>query len=257
MIEILDDGALRELRLARPPANALDPALVEALTAAIAAAPEDGARTLVLSGAPGLFSGGLDVPALLALDRPAMAEFLAGFFGLMRGLASSRLPIVAAITGHAPAGGAVMAIFCDARVMAEGPFRIGLNEVRVGLSLPRVIHSALELVVGPRQAARLGVGGLLVDAAEALAIGLVDELAAPERVVERASERARSYLELPPAAMARTRELCRGRLVELFAAQERETLARFVDDWFSQETQGAMRALVERLKNKSGAEEKR
>jgi enoyl-CoA hydratase/carnithine racemase len=198
-----------------------------------------------------MFSAGLDVPVLLRLDRAAMSAFLVEFFALMRALAASRVPVVAAITGHAPAGGAVLSIFCDHRVMADGDFRIGLNEVRVGLSLPRVIHTALELVVGPRQAARLGTGGLLVSASEALAVGLVDELVPAEGVVERALEVARDLLALPPRAMATTRELTRRPLVELFDAQQEATFARFVDDWFSDETQGAMRALVERLKKKA------
>ena len=107
------------------------------------------------------------------------------------------------------AGGAVLSIFCDARIMAEGDFRIGLNEVQVGLSLPQVIHTALVRVVGCRQAERLGVGGLLVPAGEALRIGLVDELVPVEAVVERALERCRDFLKLPPRAMATTRALCR------------------------------------------------
>jgi enoyl-CoA hydratase/carnithine racemase len=250
MLKILDHGAVRELRLDRPPANALDPALVAALADAVRSAPGEGARALVLSGSPGRYSGGLDVPHLLGLDRDPMAAFLRDFFRLMRTLAASPIPIVAAITGHAPAGGAVMAIFCDHRVMADGDFVVGLNEVRIGLSLPQVIHSALELVVGARQAARLGTLGLLVPASEALAIGLVDELVPPELVVERALERARDHLALPPTAMARTRELSRARLVELFDAQQEATFARFVDDWFSAETQGALHALVARLQKK-------
>jgi len=251
MLEVHDHAAVRELRLARPPANALDPALVAALRAAVEDAPGEGARALVLSGSPGRFSGGLDVPVLLGLSRPAMESFLHDFFGLMRALAVSDIPTVAAITGHAPAGGAVLAIFCDDRVMAAGDFRIGLNEVRVGLSLPQVIHSALELVVGSRQALRLGVRGLLVPPEGALAVGLVDELASPGEVIARALERAAEYLALPPAAMARTRALCRSRLRELFDEQQEATFARFVDDWFSVETQGAMHALVERLRAKS------
>jgi enoyl-CoA hydratase/carnithine racemase len=243
------DG-VRELQLARPPANALDPGLVEALRSAVDAAPQDGARALVVSGSPGIFSGGLDVPVLLTLERAAMEQFLLSFFALMRSLAASELPIVAAITGHAPAGGAVVSVFCDDRVMAAGDFRIGLNEVRVGLSLPQVIHSALELVVGARQAMRLGVGGLLLSADEALQIGLVDELVPPEAVVGRALERAGDYLGLPPEAMHRTRRLCRGRLVSLFDAQQEATFARFVEDWFSVETQDSMRALAERLGKK-------
>jgi enoyl-CoA hydratase/carnithine racemase len=251
MLEIHDHATVRELRLARPPANALDPALVGALRAAIEAAPGDGVRALVLSGRPGMYSAGLDVPMLLQLERPAMEHFLGDFLALLRAVATSPVPIVAAITGHAPAGGAVLAIHCDHRVMADGDFKIGLNEVQVGLPLPRVIHSTLVRVVGRRQAERLGVRGLLVSASEAHRIGLVDELVPPESVIERALELARDFLAVPSGAMARTRALARQDVFASFAQEERATWESFVVDWYSAETQGALRALVERLKKKA------
>ena len=251
MLETIDHGQIRELRLARPPANALNPALISALAESVEGAPAQGMRALVISGRPGMFSGGLDVPELLTLDRDGMLSTLRDFFRLMRTLAASKIPIVAAITGHAPAGGAVISIFCDARIMADGDFKIGLNEVQVGLSLPEVIHTAAARVIGVRQAERLGVAGMLVPAGEALRIGLVDELVPVEAVVERALALSRDLLKLPPRAMANTRALCRRDLVDAFSHQEERTYERFVDDWFGPETQGAMRALVERLKSKS------
>jgi 3,2-trans-enoyl-CoA isomerase len=245
LIQISDHGPVRELRLDRPPANALSPELVAALRAAIAAAPGEGARALVLSGSPRMFSGGLDVPHLIQLDRAAILAAWRDFYGMMAALATSPIPVAAAITGHSPAGGAVISLFCDARIMAEGDFRIGLNEVQVGLFLPPVIYRAMRLVVGSRQAERLCVGGLLIPAAEALRIGLVDE---------RAVEWCGSLLALPPQAMANTRRLARADLAGLFADEainETEILA-VLDEWFSDETQRVMRELVERLARKKG-----
>src|SRR4029079_5541068 len=126
-----------------------------------------------------------DVPHLIQLDRPAIAAAWRDFYGLMRGLAASPIPIVAAITGHSPAGGAVISLYCDARFMAEGDFRIGLNEVQVGIPMPPVIFRALPRLVGPRQAERLSVTAQLVPAAEARRIGLVDEIVAPEELIAR------------------------------------------------------------------------
>lgn len=252
MLDRIDHpAAIRELRLARPPANALDPELVAALTEAIAAAPREGVRALVVSARPRMYSGGLDVPALLALERPAMERFLGDFLTLLRAIATSPVPIVAAITGHAPAGGAVLAIHCDYRVMVAGEFRIGLNEVAVGLPLPRVIHTTLVRLVGPAAAEKLAVAGALVPAAEAFRLGLVDELVEPDAVVERAVAKAGEFVALPARAMAVTRELARRDLVESFAREERATWEAFVEDWFSAETQAALRALVERLSKKA------
>src|SRR5438477_2259589 len=126
MIKTIGHGAIRELRLDRPPVNALSPELIGALKRAIQTAPGEDARALVLSGTSGRFSGGLDVPMLLGLDRPAMAALWRDFYALLGAIACSSIPIVAAITGHAPAGGTVLALFCDLRVMAEGEYKIGL-----------------------------------------------------------------------------------------------------------------------------------
>lgn len=250
MLETIDHGPVREIRLARPPANALSPELIAALRDAVAAAPEAGARAVVLSGAPGRFSAGLDVPHLLTLDRPAMAAVWTDFYGMMRALAASPVPLAAAITGHSPAGGAVISLFCDFRVMAEGDFRIGLNEVQVGIPIPPIIHAAVRRVVGERQAERLVVTGALLPAAEAARIGLVDELAPPDQVVERAVAWCRDLLALPSHAVAETRRIARADLVSAFAAAGPAEVEKVLGEWFSDETQGALRALVERLAQK-------
>jgi 3,2-trans-enoyl-CoA isomerase len=285
VIETIEHGAVRELRLARPPANALSPELMAALTAALARAAaasvgpaagrdepsaggergERGERqpvaALVLSGAPGIFSAGLDLPFLLTLDRAGIRAMWRNLYALMRGLAVSPLPVVAAITGHSPAGGAVLALFCDARVMAGGDFRIGLNEVRVGLPLPPVILAAMRRLVGPRHAERMCVTGALVSPAEAARIGLVDEVVPPDQVVERAVAIAAEMAALPRTAMAETRRLARADLAALFAGvgDARDAAAggaggdeieSVLDSWFSVEAQTTMRALVERLARK-------
>ncbi|HVR09879.1 MAG TPA: enoyl-CoA hydratase/isomerase family protein, partial [Thermoanaerobaculia bacterium] len=207
---------------------------------------------LVLSGAPGMFSAGLDVPHLLTLDRDGIRALWSSFYALLRGIAASPLPVVAAITGHSPAGGAVLALYCDLRVMAEGEFRIGLNEVRVGLPMPPVILAAMRRLVGPRLAERMCVSGALVSPAEAARIGLVDEVAPPERVVERAVAMAAELAALPGAAMAATRRLARADLVAMFDAAGAE-MESVLDSWFSAEAQATMRALVERLARKRAA----
>ena len=250
MIQTLDHGPVRELKLDRPPANALTPELIAALRVGVESAPAEGAKALVISGSPRMLSGGLDVPHLIQLDRPAIQAAWRDFYGLMRALATSPIPTAAAVTGHAPAGGAVISIFCDARIMAEGDFKIGLNEVQVGLFLPPVIFKTMRRIVGSRQAERLCVGGLMVSAAEALRIGLVDELAPHGQVVERAVEWCRSLLALPPNAMSATRRMARADLAALFEEGSEEEIAFVLDEWFSEETQGVMREVAERLTRK-------
>lgn len=260
MLEIHDhtdqpQGTVREIRLARPPANALSPELVRALLAAVTGAEGSGARALVLSGAPGMFSAGLDVPHLLSLDHGAIHAMWSDFYALMRALASSPIPVAAALTGHSPAGGAVLAMWCDRRIMAESagerPFRIGLNEVRVGLGLPPVIFRGLAWIVGQRQASRMVTEGLMLSSAEAHRVGLVDELAPVEEVIERSIAWCQGILELPPKAMNFTRNLSRQGLFDQFNADEQEIEAS-TQMWFSSETQAAMKALVASLAARKG-----
>jgi 3,2-trans-enoyl-CoA isomerase len=248
MIDVVDHGAVRELRLARPPVNAIDPALLSALRGALGAAGAAGCQAIVLSGAPGRFSGGLDVPALLQLDRDGILAAWADFFGVMRDIATSPIPVVAALTGHSPAGGTVLAIFTDYRVLAQGPYLVGLNEVQVGLPVPPVLVAALAYVVGARQAARLATGGLLLDPAQALAVGLVDEVVPLTEVIPRAVAWATELLTRPRAAMTATRALARRPLVAAFDAFDAEALGAVVDAWFTPEPQATLRALAARLK---------
>ncbi len=248
MLETIDHGAVRELRLARPPANALDPALLSALRAALAGARAAGREAVVLSGAPGRFSGGLDVPALLALPRAEIRETWKTFFGLMRDIAASPIPTVAALTGHSPAGGTVLAMLTDYRVMAEGPFLMGLNEVQVGLPVPPPLLRALTYVVGARQAERLAVAGVLMGPADALRCGLVDEVVAADAVVPRAVAWADEVLSRPRAAMTTTRRQARREIASVFDDMGEREIETVVDQWFSAETQTAMRALVARLR---------
>lgn len=250
MLDILQHDTIRELRLARPPVNALDPALVRALRNAVEAAPGDSMRALVLSGSPGMFSAGLDVPSLLHLDRAAFRIFWSEFFGLCAALARSPIPIAAAITGHSPAGGAVLAIMCDYRVMARGPFKIGLNEVQVGLSVPECIQAALRRLVGIHRTERLLVAGAMLDPVQAHAVGFVDELIEPDHVVPRALEWVGELLQFPSMAMRETRRLARADLAAIFAQPDKLPLEDFLDGWFAPEAQTVLNALVARLKSK-------
>lgn len=250
MIVQTDHGPVRELRLDRPPANALTPELIVELREALTRAPEEGVKAMVLAGRPGRFSGGLDVPYLLPLDRAGMEVLWREFYRMLHALAASPIPIAAAVTGHSPAGGAVMAMFCDYRVMAEGEYLIGLNEVLVGIPMPIAILQALSRLVGPGKAERLCVEGRLLPSAEALEVGFVDELAPPDRVIGRAVEWATGLLKLPPVALARTRKAARADLVRIMEEGLSTEIDLLVDNWFTEEAQAHLHALVERLSKK-------
>jgi enoyl-CoA hydratase/carnithine racemase len=247
-IELHRHGPVLEVRLARPPVNALTPELLLALRAAIEAAPGQGARGIVLTGGEKAYSGGMDVPHLMSLERGPLIAAWSSLFAAARAIAGSELPVVAAIAGHAPAGGCVLALCCDYRVMASGPFRIGLNEVQVGLVAPDAIQYLLRRAVGTARAERLLVAGALVESAQAQALGLVDELAAQDQVLARSIAWLEDLLQRPAAAMQATRRIARADVVAALAGFDDRLLEGFIDDWYAPETQSALQALMAKLK---------
>ncbi|MCP1375517.1 enoyl-CoA hydratase/isomerase family protein [Dyella lutea] len=250
MLNRISHDHLVEIQLARPPVNALNRDLLVALQQAITEATGSGARGIVLSGNPGMFSAGVDVPALMGRERAEVRAFWREFFATCGVLARSPIPVVAAITGHSPAGGAVLSLFCDYRVMAEGPFKIGLNEVQVGLVVPDCIQFALRRVVGAYRAERLLVAGAMIESKDALACGFVDETTAIDQVTTRALFWLRELTALPAHAMLATRALARADMAEAYADIDALPLDAFVDGFFRPETQAVLQALVARLGKK-------
>jgi len=247
VLEEIRHSDVLELRLERPPANALSPELIAALEKSVRTAGARGARGLVLSGRAGMFSAGLDVPLFLELDRGGARAAWRGFLDLMRVLTDSPIPVACAVTGHAPAGGCVLALCCHWRVMAQGDFKIGLNEVAVGVRVPEPIWAAARQAVGTRAAERLCTSAELLDAAGALRLGLVDELAPGADVVPRGVRWVESQLALPPVTLRETRALARRELRESFERCDARALETFLDEWFGDEARAALRAVVARL----------
>ena len=130
--------------------------------------------------------------------------------------------------------------------MAEGPYRIGLNETQVGLVAPEGIQALMARVVGPHRAERLLVAGAMPDAAEALRIGLVDELTGIDEVAIRARAWLEELLQLPRTPMLETRRIARADAVDCLR-EERIDLPRFVGGWMQPDTQAALRAMLARI----------
>lgn len=255
MITQIEHDDILEVRMTRPPVNALNPELLTQLREAIEQAPARGAAAVVLSGGPSVFSAGLDVPYLMTLDRAALAAAWGTFFTAMEALARSPIPLVAAIGGHSPAGGAVLALCCDYRIMVPGDARraysIGLNEVQVGLVVPEGVQYLMRRVIGAYPAERLLIAGTLLDAAQAQRIGLVDELSEADALLPRALQWLHALLALPRHAMLTTRRMARADLIDAVCQRERINLDGFLDDWFSDTTQAALAATLARLKKPS------
>lgn len=193
----LDDGK----------ANAISSALVQRLHAALDQA-EDEARSVVIVGRDGRFSAGFDLAAMTASPESMRALVIDGARLLMR-VYGFALPTVAACTGHALAAGALLLLSCDQRVGADGSFKVGLNEVGIGMALPMF---AIELARDRLIATEFGPATLqarIYDPSAALHAGYLDRVVAPGEVLEAALAEAQRLGELRSGAYSRTKQVAR------------------------------------------------
>lgn len=250
MLQKLTHGDVVELRMNNPPFNALNPALVNELLQALQATQKSDARAIVLSGTPAVFSVGVDAAEVMALNRSQTQQFFVQFHNLCVALGRSPIPVIAAITGHAPAGGTILALFCDYRVMAQGPFQIGLHQVRMGIIVPTAIRHLLARLIGHRLAERLLVEGKMLAPEEALRIGLVDEVAAPEAVLRHALHHCMRMLALPASAMNEMRDSFHEEVHRELGDRD-AIIDELLENWFSEEAQASMRANFSRIQRAS------
>jgi enoyl-CoA hydratase len=222
------------IRLTCGKANALNPRSLAALDRALDEAASGDARGLVLSGYERFFSAGLDLVLLYGIERPAMDAFMARFDEVMLRVFAYPRPAVAAIGGHAVAGGAVLALACDARVMGATAGRFGLNEIRLGVPFPA---SALEIARYAIPAASLERAlceGALLEPGEALGQGLVTALTDGD-VVDAAHRTCARLAAEPAGAFEAIKAALKGPAVERARATLAPLRRAFVDAWYAPE----------------------
>jgi enoyl-CoA hydratase/carnithine racemase len=237
------------LALDRPPANAFSPELVAELAKAIAAS--DGARALVLtSTSPKIFSGGWDLPRIVRFSRDEMTLFVEAYTDLVRRIFVLPVPVVAALPGHAIAGGLIVAAAADERYVADGVARVGLSEVALGVPLPACCLELFRYILGSRAMERLTAAAENVAVESALALRLVDRAVPSADLPAAAVERATTLSRGSPPAYAETKR--RARAAALARFDQARDGDPFLDFWFSDDAQKRIHALVARLTEKTG-----
>ena len=207
MIEIERHGEVALLRLAHGKVNALDLELLRELQAALGEL--EGGGAVVITGRGSVFSAGVDLARVDAEPAEYLADFLAELDGFFRRLLLFPRPVVAAVNGHALAGGWVTACAADVRLAAEGGATVGVTELAVGVPFPRSAFEAFRLATPAPLVTSLVMRARRVPIAEAAALGMVDELVPPERLLPRALEIAHEMAPLPSAAVAATKRQLR------------------------------------------------
>jgi enoyl-CoA hydratase len=232
---------LASVRLERGKVNALNEQVVDELSRCLRDLEADPAvRGTLLTGTGKFFSFGFDIPQFLGVPREEFARYLRKFTTLYRELFFHPRPVVAALNGHAVAGGCKLATACDARVMARENAKIGLNEIGFGSSLFAGSLEVLRFCVGDRRAQEIAYTGALYGAEQALALGLVDATVDGASVVEEAGRRLDALAARSPRAFGGIKRLLRQPVMEEMQRREEASIREFVDVWYSAVTRAEL-----------------
>ncbi len=239
-------GDVAVLKLNRGVTNAINMDMAVELSNAVEEIRRSGYfRALVLTSSNDkFFSIGFDVPELINLSRREFLEFYHAFNQLCLNLYTLPKPTIAAITGHAIAGGCILTLCCDFRYVSQGRKLMGLNEIKLGLPIPYFADRTLRQIVGDRAATEILYTGEFYPPEKALEMRLVDGVFPPDEVLSRAIEKVGAIGRLPDKAFAILKENRTREISNEFLRNFEEELSTFVDFWFSDEAQKRLREAI-------------
>lgn len=244
MIESRDNVAI--MRLKNKVTNAISPDFVNDISAALNKIKSE-FQGMILAGGDKFFCIGFDLPELLKIDRTGMTQFFYKFNQVAFDLFTLPLPTACAITGHAIAGGNILALACDYRFAASGKKLIGLNEVKLGVPVPYLADLMLRQIVGDRAATEILYHGEFMASSEAEQIGLIDEVLPQDGLENRALEKIAKIASLPQPAFSAIKanrvEAIRLRYEENYKSKNEI----FLDCWFSPSVQDLLTEAAEKF----------
>ena len=249
MIERKDIDGVRVLKLAHGKVSAMDIELGEALAGAIADAAAAPIKARMVTGSGSAFSAGVDLFRVVQDGPQYGRRFLPVLDEFLRAALTFPKPMVAAINGHAIAGGCILAAACDHRIMVEGNGRIGIPELAVGVPFPALPLQIMAARLSDAALRDLVFTGRTVQIDEAKTLGLIDEKCPSGLLLDRAMEVAHQLATVPAAAFALTKEAFYTPVLQR-AAQLVDLNRRVVDAWLEQHTYDTIRAYLEKTVGK-------
>jgi 3,2-trans-enoyl-CoA isomerase len=244
------DGGIVEIQLNRPKANAINHEMVLQLAETYKTlAIDDTVKGVYLIGQSPFFSAGLDVIELFGYDENQIKTFWFDFANMVKTLASFPKPFVSAISGHSPAGGCVLALCADYRIMQEGKFKIGLNEVAVGVVVPNAIFELYSFALGSQQAYQALMSAKMFTVEEAKNAGLVHLTCKEEALKQNALAVVSQLCAFETKTWQTSKQTMRARLIDTLEVSE-ESLKPTLKHWWSKEGRGVISGLIQQLSKK-------
>ena len=247
MIELAEQDGVAVLHLAHGKVNAMSMEFCEALSARFGEI--SSARAVVMTATGRTFSAGVDLVRLLEGGAPYVREFLPVLSNMFVTVFSHPAPVVAAINGHAIAGGCVLACAADKRLMARDSGRIGVTELLVGVPFPPAAMEIMRCAAAPQFFADAIFSGATYTPAEAVARGFIHDVVEPQALLERAVAAAKALAALPPKAFALTKRQIRAPALERMQSPALD--AAIAQIWAAPETLARIRDYVARTLRKS------
>lgn len=198
----------------------------------------------------GFFSAGLDVFELSSFNDKEFAGFWKHFASMTTALVGFSKPLIAAISGHSPAGGCLLAICSDYRFMAEGNFKIGLNEVQVGVLLPESLYHLYSFWLGEGNAYRYIMEARMFTPQEALEIGLIDGVAPQNQLIILAKKKIEELSRFDHASWCETKKNIRRKLMQLVDLHPINDFQATINHWWAPKTQAMLKEMLNRLSKK-------
>ena len=243
-LKIITGGGISTVTLERGKVNSLNEEVVDELQEAFENMEKDGdVKVVVIKGEGKFFSFGFDIPGFMDHSKEEFRQYLSKFTKFYTYLFLYPKPVIAALNGHAIAGGCMIASACDYKIMAEGKAKISLNEITFGSTVFAGSVEMLKYAVGAKYAEEILYTGKMYNAEEAYKINLVDETITEEYFDEHVKSIAAEFLKKDSAAFYNIKKLLRKSVYEEMIKREEESIDEFIEIWYSTETRDKLKEI--------------
>ena len=247
-IQVTIQDRMALIGLDRGKSNAINLEMLKELNSLLKSIENDDAISgIILHGKDRFFSSGLDLIELYDYNEIQIREFWTLFLEFVNNFVAFKKPSVAAISGHSPAGGCVLALCCDYRIMVEGDFIIGLNEVPVGIIVPESIFHLYSFWIGQAKAYQYLLEGKLLNPQQALETGLINEVVSVDKLRSRAEAQLLSYLKLEANTWQQSKINMRRSLIEQMGNNSTAYLDVVLKQWWEPSTRSILKTIISNL----------